>query len=361
MTRRSRLFQTSLRDFDLAPGSSFFSPVDEIPRLQPSQESKRTMSELPFWRALGLRYYAQGPYFKREFGGVVRKISVDAHFSCPNIDGTVGSGGCVFCDARSFSPSRFFGLQDLDAQINDGILKITRRFDSSRFIAYFQPSTNTHAPLDVLERYYRVPLRRPEIVGLAIGTRPDAVPDPVLDLLATLSKETWLVLELGLQSSKDASLRWINRGHDYACFVDATRRAQARGLRLGVHLILGLPGETRADNLLTARRIAALGFHSVKLHNLYVVRGTPLEALWRDGQVPIQSLEEYVSFAVDMLEVLPPTTVVERLAGEATEEFLLAPEWTSVKHCARNAIDAELKRRNSWQGKYYDPTWRDSE
>ena len=316
---------------------------------------------VPFWRVDGARYYSQSAYFRREFGAPVRKISVDAHFSCPNIDGTVGRGGCIFCDARSFSPGRQFGLEEIDAQIDDGIVKLKRRFDADKFIAYFQPSTNTHAPVETLERVYRAALRRPEIVGLAIGTRPDAVGEPVLDLLEELSRQTWLVLELGLQSSKDASLRAINRGHDYACFVDAVERARRRGLRLGVHLILGLPDETREDMLLTARRVAAMRFHSAKLHNLYVVRGTPLATLWRNGAVSIQSLDEYASCAADFLEVLSPETVVERLAGEATDEFLLAPEWTGIKHAGRNAIERELKRRGSWQGKYFDPNWRDEQ
>ena len=312
-----------------------------------------------FWRVNGLRYYPQSAYFRREFGAPVRKISVDAHFSCPNIDGTVGYGGCIFCDARSFSPGRRFGIEDIDAQIDDGIVQLRRRFDVDRFIAYFQPSTNTHAPVETLERVYRVALRRPEIVGLAIGTRPDAVGEPVLTLLEKLAREKWLVLELGLQSSRDESLRFINRGHDYACFVDAVARAKRHGLRLGAHLILGLPGETREDNLLTARRVAAMRFHSVKLHNLYVVRRAPLADMWRAGEVAIPTLEEYARLAADFLEVLPPDTVVERLAGEATDDFLIAPEWTAKKHAARNAIDQELRRRGSWQGKFFDPDWRD--
>lgn len=317
--------------------------------------SESSSSDPFFWRKDGLRYYGQSAYFRRVFGSTVRKISVDAHFSCPNIDGTVGRGGCIFCDARSFSPGRFFGLEDINAQIDDGIMKLQRRFNTDKFIAYFQPSTNTHAPVERLEEVFRAALTRPEIVGLAIGTRPDAVGEPVLELLEELSRETWLVLELGLQSSKDESLRFINRGHDYACFEDAVARAQRRNLRLGVHLILGLPGETREDNLLTARRVAAMRFHSVKLHNLYVVRNTRLAEMWNAGSVPIQPLEEYARYAADFLEVLPPDAVVERLAGEASEEFLLAPDWTARKHAGRNAIDQELRARNSWQGKYYRP------
>lgn len=316
--------------------------------------------ELPLWRQNGGRYYTLSQYYKREFGGVVRKISVDAHFSCPNIDGTVGRGGCIFCDAVSFSPGRRFGLEDIDAQIDDGIKKLTRRFDASRFIAYFQPSTNTHAPIETLEKAYGVALRRPEVVGLAIGTRPDALGEDVLDLLAKIAKEKWLSLEIGLQSSHDKTLKYLNRGHDYACFVDAVKRANARGLRLGTHLVLGLPGETREDARLTARRVASLPIHSVKLHNLYVVKKTRLAVLWEQGSVDLPTLEEYAEYAADAIEVLPPDTIVERVAGEAERDFLLAPEWTGVKHAGRNAVEKALKARNTWQGKFYDPNWQEN-
>ena len=320
----------------------------------------RTKSDDPFWLATGARWFPLGAYNRREFGGIVRKISVDAHFSCPNIDGTVGRGGCVFCDAASFSPSRRFGLEDVDAQIDDGIRQLQRRYRCDKFIAYFQPSTNTHAPIETLERVYEIAARRPEIVGLAIGTRPDAVSDPVLDLLARFAERKWLSLELGLQSSKDATLRWLNRGHDYAQFADATRRARRRGLRVCAHAILCLPGETREDMLLTARRVASLGLHALKLHHLYVVKNTRLAALYASGEVAVPTVEEYAERAADFLEVQDPNAVIERLSGEASEEYLIAPSWTAIKHCARNAIDAALRRRGSRQGKFFDPNWRDS-
>ena len=305
------------------------------------------------------RYYALSAYMRREFGGVVRKISVDAHFSCPNIDGSVGRGGCIFCDAASFSPSRQIGLREISDQIEDGVTRLKRRFDASKFIAYFQPSTNTHAPVDVLERVYRSALRRPEIVGIAIGTRPDACSEPVLALLETLARETWLALELGVQSSHDRTLQWLNRGHDYRSFVDATRRARARGLRVGAHVILGLPCESRADVATTARRLATLGLHSIKLHHLYVVKGTRLERLWRDGAVPLPTLDEYAELVVDFLERLSPSTVVERVAGEVGSDYLVAPSWTAIKHAGRNAVERALRARDSYQCKYFDPSVQD--
>ena len=318
---------------------------------------KSSNGSVPLWRRQGARYYTLSAYFKQEFGGPVYKISVDAHFSCPNIDGTVGRGGCVFCNAVSFSPSRRIGLEEIDAQIDDGVERLQRRYNTDKFIAYFQPSTNTHAPLETLEKAYRTALRRPEIVGLAIGTRPDALGDDVLDLLAEIADEKWLSLEIGLQTSRDRTLKALNRGHDYASFVDAVTRAKARGLRLGTHLILGLPGESRGDAVLTARRVGALGLESVKLHNLYVVKDTALASMWQEGRVPLPSLEDYADLVVDALETLPPDMVVERVAGDAPTEYLLAPEWCANKHAGRNAVDAALKRRDSWQGKYYDPNF----
>lgn len=314
---------------------------------------KRGEEDVPFWRRSGARYFPLSAYFKREFGGVTRKISVDAHFSCPNIDGTVGRGGCIFCDAASFSPSRFFGLDDLDAQIDDGIRQLRRRFNVDRFIAYFQPSTNTHAPLEELRRKYEIALRRPEVVGLAIGTRPDALGEPVLDLLAEIARKKWLALEIGLQSANDATLKFFNRGHDVATFVDAVRRAKARGLRLGTHVVLGAPGESRDDMRRTARLVAELGFHSLKLHHLYVVKNTKLARLWEAGEVSPPTLEDYAEAVVDFLELQSPETVIERIAGEAAPPFLLAPDWTAVKHAARNAVDVAFRRRDSWQGKFF--------
>ncbi len=313
----------------------------------------------PFWRENGARYYSLGVYYKRTFGAPVRKISVDARFSCPNIDGTVGRGGCVFCDAASFSPSRRMGIEDLGAQIDEGIKQIQRRFDADKFVAYFQPSTNTHAPVDVLERAYRMAIKRPEIVALAIGTRPDALGEPVLELLEKIAREKPTSVEIGLQTSKDETLRAINRGHDYACFVDAVQRARGRGFRLGAHLILGLPGETVDDMRLTARRVASLGIDSIKLHHLYVVKNTRLATMWERGVVSLPTLEEYAEYVADFLELISPLTVVERVAGEATEEFLIAPDWTAYKHAGRNAVELALKRRLTWQGKYYDPTWKE--
>ncbi|MDO5309385.1 MAG: TIGR01212 family radical SAM protein [Planctomycetia bacterium] len=306
-----------------------------------------------FWRKNGARYYSLGVYYKRLFGAPVRKVSVDAHFSCPNIDGTVGRGGCVFCNATSFSPSRRFGLEELNAQIDDGVKRLRYRFGESKYIAYFQPSTNTHAPVETLRRVYEAAIQREDIVGVAIGTRPDALPEEVLTLLQEISARTYLSLELGLQSTHDKSLQWMNRGCDYATFLDAVARCHAHGLRVGAHLILGLPTETREDLLVTAERVAALGLESVKLHNLYVVKGTRLAQMWRDNEFTLPTLQEYAQMVVDFLERLDPQTVVERVCGEATEDYLLAPAWCAQKHAGLNAVAEAFARRRSYQGRLF--------
>jgi radical SAM protein (TIGR01212 family) len=237
-------------------------------------------------------------------------------------------------------------------QIEIGIRQLRRQYGgkAEKFIAYFQPSTNTYAAADRLEQIYRTALEQPEIAGLAIGTRPDALPDDVLDVLESLSKTAWIQLEIGLQSIHQKSLIFLNRGHDYSAFLDAFQRARQRNLRLGVHLILGIPGEDQSDILAAAQEMSRLQPDCVKLHNLYVVRNTRLAELWQTGNLCLPTLEEYAGMVVNFLEILPPNIVIERISGEADTDFLLAPAWTGTKHTARNAIDQEFRHRNSFQG-----------
>lgn len=307
------------------------------------------------WRAAGFRYHPLGWSMRREFGFPVWKVSVDAGFSCPNVDGTVGHGGCIFCNTHSFAPSRRLGAEagrlSIREQIDHGITQLRRRYKATKFVAYFQPSTNTYAPPERLEKCYRESMEHPDIVGLTIGTRPDALPDDVLRLLRDLSRQTRLQLEIGLQSIHRKSLDFLQRGHDAACFFDAFERARRHELRLGVHLILGLPGEDRDDLRATARAMARLRPESVKLHNLYVVRGTRLADLWTQKRLRLPTLEEYADAVVDFLELQPPETVIERISGEADSRFLVAPDWAGIKHAARNAIDGEFRRRETWQGR----------
>lgn len=303
------------------------------------------------WRGAGLRYYAYSFFLRSHFGQRVQRVSVDAGFTCPNVDGTVAVGGCNFCDNRSFSPSRRLPRLRIQDQIEEGIRRLRLRYRCQRFLAYFQPATNTYAPVDRLRTVYEAALEDERIVGLVIGTRPDCVPDDVLDLLEEFGRRTWLSVEYGLQTIHDASLDWMNRGHHYDAFQDAMRRSRGRGFEIGAHVILGLPGESRADMLATARELARHQVDSIKIHNLYAVRNTPLGEQVVRGEVQLMPREAYVRSVVDVLEVLPPTTIVERISGEAPPDYFLGPDWCLDKPGLRAAIDEEFARRDTWQGK----------
>ena len=309
--------------------------------------------DTPDWRVAGLRFFSYGFYLRQRFGKRIQKVSVDGGFTCPNVDGRVAVGGCTFCDNRSFSPSRRLPRQDIRDQIEEGIRRLQRRYRCDRFLAYFQPATNTYAPVDHLERLYGQALSHPQVVGLAIGTRPDCVDDDVLDLLESFAKRTYLTVEYGMQTKHDRSLTWMNRGHDHAATVDAIVRSRGRGFPICVHIMIGLPGESHEDIMATACEVARLGVDAIKIHNLYVVRNTPLEEQWRRGEVSLMERPTYVRTIVDLLERLPPTTVVERVSGEAPPDYFLAPSWCLDKPALRGAIDEEFCRRETWQGKRY--------
>ena len=305
------------------------------------------------WRDAGLHYHALGFYFRRRFGRRVWKVSVDGGFDCPNVDGTVGTGGCIFCNIGSFSPSRRMSGASITDQINEGTRRLRKRYAADRFLAYFQPATNTHGPLDRLRALWSEAVAHPDVVGLIIGTRPDSVDDPTLDLLREFSQETWLSVEYGLQTVHDRSLDWLNRGHHHDAFLDAVQRSRRRQLSIGAHVILGIPGETPEDMLATADELAGLRIDSVKLHNLYAVKDTRLAEMVIGGQVTLPDRDEYAGRVVDFLERLPPDCVIDRLSGNAPPEYLVGPRWCLDKSAVRTRIEAEFKRRNTWQGRLY--------
>ncbi|HEY1600186.1 MAG TPA: TIGR01212 family radical SAM protein [Pirellulales bacterium] len=309
--------------------------------------------ETPAWRTAGLRYFALNHFFRHKFGHRVQKVSLNAGFTCPNVDGTVTTGGCVFCDNRSFSPSRRVPRGAIRAQLDDGIRRLKWRYDVNHFLAYFQPATNTYAPVDRLRAVYEEALEHPQVVGLAIGTRPDCVPEDVLELLSEIGGRMYLSVELGMQTMHDRSLDWMNRGHHHGALVDAIARCHGRGFEICAHIMLGLPGESHADMMASAREVGRLGFNAVKIHNLYAVRNTPLADWVASGEVRLLEREEYVTTLVDFLELLPPTCIVERISGEAPPEYLTAPTWCLDKPALKRAIDAELARRDSWQGRHW--------
>ena len=295
-------------------------------------------------------YFAFSQFLRERFGSKVYRVTIDAGFTCPNVDGTVTTGGCVYCDNRSFSPNRRLPRQTVRDQVQAGVEAMRRRYGADKFLAYFQAGTNTYAPVDKLKRLYDEALRHPDVVGLVIGTRPDCVPEPVLQLLEGYARRLWVCLELGLQTIHDRSLDWMNRGHHYDCFIDAVRRAKGRGMNLCAHVILGLPGESHDDMLATADACAGLGLDAVKIHNLHVVRDTPLERQYLAGEVKLFDMPEYAALVCNFLERLPPEMVIHRLNGDAPPDYLVAPLWCLDKPGLLHAIDEEFKRRGTRQG-----------
>jgi hypothetical protein len=317
------------------------------------------LEQQPAWRRAGLPYFACNFYLRRRFGTRVQKVSVDAGFTCPNVDGTVAIGGCTFCDNRSFSPSRRLPRTGghhgvVGGQIDQGIARMRLRYRNCRhFLAYFQPATNTYAPVARLRPLYEEALSHPQVVGLVIGTRPDCVPDDVLVLLEELAGRTYLSVEYGIQTMHDRSLDWMNRGHHHDATVDAVARSRGRGFEIGAHVILGLPGESHDDMLATARELGRLGVDAVKIHNLYCVKNTPLADQVARGEVRLLERAEYVQTLVDFIELLPPTMVVDRISGDAPPDFFIGPSWCLDKPAVKAAVLAEFVRRNSRQGRHY--------
>lgn len=307
------------------------------------------------WRKAGYRYFAYGYYLKCLYGHRVQRVSVDAGFTCPNVDGTVAYGGCTFCDNRSFSPSRRLPRQNIRDQIDEGIKRLKLRYKCDHFMAYFQPATNTYAPVEVLRNLYESAISHPQVVALAIGTRQDCVPDEVLDLLQELAGKTHLTVEYGLQTIHDKSLDWMNRGHYHDSFIDAMERSVGRGFEICGHIMLGLPGESHGDMMATAREVARSGLDSVKIHNLYAVEDTPLAEQVRKGEVQLMEFDQYISTLVDFLELLPPAMIVERVSGEAPGSYFIGPQWCLDKPRVLRGLAEEFEKRDSWQGKHYDP------
>ena len=302
-----------------------------------------------------LPYLDLNSYLRRRFGTRVQKIILDAGLSCPNRDGRVGVGGCLYCNARGSGTGAWARGLSIPEQMRQGLARVKARYGARRFIAYFQSFSNTYAPPEVLQNLYREALNFPEVVGLSIGTRPDCLGDDVLDLLADLSRD-WLVwLELGLQSAHDGTLRHLNRGHDVACFSRAVSRAAARGLEVVAHVILGLPGEGPGEMAATARFLSDLPLKGVKIHLLYVIRGSGLARLHQAGEYQCLTEEEYIQRVVDFLELLPPEMVIHRLTGDPHPEELVAPAWCLDKSRVVKGIREEFARRGSRQGSRWQP------
>ena len=297
------------------------------------------------------RYRDLNSYLRNIYGVRVQKISVDAGMTCPNRDGALGRSGCIYCNARGSGTGAFSEGQSITEQLEKGKDFLGRRYKAKKFLAYFQSYSNTYAPVEILKRLYDEALSVEGIIGLSIGTRPDLASDAVLDLIASYTKDHLIWLEFGLQSSHDKTLQFINRGHDFACFRDAVERAQKRGILVCVHVILGLPEETADDMNLTAERLAAFPIDGVKLHLLYVVKGTKLHELYLENRYQCLTREEYAERVCDFLERMPDSVVVQRITGDPHPEELAAPEWSLDKRAALDAIMETFEKRGSYQGK----------
>lgn len=296
------------------------------------------------------RYNLFSEHLKARFGARAHKISVDAGFSCPNRQGTREAPGCLFCDPGGSGAVGIDRAVSVAQQIEAGKEVMVRKYKAGRFLAYFQPFSNTWAEPQRLRLLYDEALAVEGVEGLSVGTRPDCLPEDVLNLLAQYHRRTYFWLELGLQSIHDSSLDYLRRGHDYACFLKAFEGARRRGLQTCVHVILGLPGESREQILATADEMAHLKVAGIKIHLLHVLKGTPLGDLYEQGQVSVLEQQAYVELAADFIERLHPETLIHRLTGDGPRNLLLAPLWSLNKWEVLNAIDAELKRRDSRQG-----------
>ena len=286
-----------------------------------------------------------GQYMLKKYGERVHKIALDTAFTCPNRDGSKGMGGCTFCNNVSFSPNGR-APKPITEQINAGREVIRKRTGANRYIAYFQAYTNTYDSVERLAERYEEALKERDVIGLAIGTRPDCVPDDVLDLLSGYQADGYEIwLELGLQSAFDETLKRVNRGHGFAEYEDAVVRTRKRNLRICTHMIAGLPGETAQHNRESLRRITELGTDGLKLHPLHVVKGTRLANTWREGGYSPLSLKEYIQIAADLVEQAPKDIIWHRLTGTASENILLTPSWCNWKWRVLNGIARELRQR----------------
>ena len=298
------------------------------------------------------RYNDLNTYLRSIFGCRVQKITVDAGFSCPNRDGTISTGGCIYCNDSGSGTGAFARGASITDQIIKGKKALFKRYKAKKFIAYFQAFSNTYAPIDKLKRFYEEALAVKDIVGLSIGTRPDCVNEQIPEMLQSYVKNHLIWIEYGLQSIHDDSLAFINRGHNFQCFKRAIAMTKNRGIKICVHVILGLPYEKKEHMLETAKAIANMEIDGIKIHLLYVIKGTELEKIFQQGKYRCLGQSEYVDLVCDFLELLPEDMVIHRLTGDPHPKELVAPEWSIKKTETLALIEETMKKRDSGQGKY---------
>ncbi len=298
------------------------------------------------------RYNDYGSFLQQHFAGKVQKISINGGFTCPNRDGTVGHGGCTFCNNQTFNPDYCRSELSVTAQLQEGIRFFARKYPAMRYLAYFQAYTSTYDDLPQLIARYEEALAVDGVVGIIIGTRPDCMPPALLDYLSQLAQRTFVTVEYGVESTLDSTLQRINRGHDYACAVDAITRTAKAGITTGAHLILGLPGESHEDMLSHATRLSQLPLHTIKLHQLQLIRGTVMgnEYLAHPGHFTIPDIDTYIDRAIDFAERLRPDIVIERFVSQSPAELLIAPHWGVKNHEFTARLLRRMRERDTYQG-----------
>ncbi len=305
----------------------------------------------------GRRFNSYSNYFKKQFGGRVQKISIDAGFSCPNRDGRISTGGCTFCSNEAFNPSYCRPEKSIRQQIEEGIEFHRRRYRrANKYLAYFQPFSNTYKPIEELKNIYEQALEVPEIVGIVIGTRPDIVDNGILQLLNEIQETHYVMLEYGVESVFDETLRRVNRGHDFATAEKAIQLTAHYGIPCGAHFIFGLPSENKEMMLRAAEVISRLPLTTVKFHQLQIFKGTKMaeEYIQHPEHFHLFDLEEYIDFVIDFAERLSPDIVIERFAGEVPPRFLVSEPWMKLRYDEVLAkIEKRMEERDTWQGKKY--------
>jgi len=304
-----------------------------------------------------IRYLNYNQVLKTEFAERVQKISINAGFTCPNRDGSKGNGGCTYCNNQTFSPEYCKPDKTVSEQVKEGIDFFHHKYKAQHYLAYFQSYTNTYDSLDKLKIIYEEALSYPAVIGLVVGTRPDCVNAGLLDYFAQLAKKYYVMIEYGIESTNDETLKFINRGHDFACAENAIRETAKRGIRTGAHIILGLPGESRETILSHADKLSELPIDTLKIHQLQLVRGTKMAQQYAEHPewFNLYSADEYIDLVIDFLEKLNPNIAVERFVSQSPKELLLAPEWGLKNFEFTAKIEKKLIERETWQGKKMTP------
>ncbi len=301
------------------------------------------------------RYYDFSAYLSEHFSFKVQKISLNAGFTCPNRDGTVGYGGCTYCNNQTFNPAYCHTDKSVTEQLEEGKHFFARKYSDMRFLAYFQAYTNTYGELQELKRKYEEALTVPDVVGIVIGTRPDCMPEELLDYLEELNRRTFLIVEYGIESTDNETLHRINRGHTFEQAVQAVCRTAERGIRVGAHIILGLPGETKEMLMKQAGILSKLPLTTLKLHQLQLIKGTRMAMEYEKGPSDFHlfTADEYIDLVIDYVEHLRPNLVLERFVSQSPKELLIAPDWGLKNHEFTDKVKKRMRERGSYQGKCY--------